>query len=145
MLTSRPFRPRVRQSGLTLIEILVALLILSIGLLGMARLQAASLRANHNAYLRSQAVILAYDAVERMRANRPPALAGSYDIALGAVASGSGVVGDDLAEWKAFLSSVLPEGDGAIDVDAGEATVTVAWDDSRGEEDPVQLTIATEL
>ena len=138
-------RPPHNQSGLTLIEILVALLVLSIGLLGMARLQAASLRANHNAYLRSQAVVLAYDMADRMRANRPPALAGAYDIALAGSASGSTVAADDLAEWKNLLQSVLPSGDGAVDVDGTAATITVQWDDTRGEEDPVQLTVTTEI
>lgn len=134
-----------QQAGLTLIEILVALLVLSIGVLGMARLQAASLRANHNAYLRSQAVILAYDMADRLRANLPPAMAGEYDIALGAAAAGSGVVLDDLTEWKDALSAVLPSGDGAVEVDGNAVTIVVAWDDSRGEEGPVQVTVSTEL
>jgi type IV pilus assembly protein PilV len=60
--------------GFTLLEVLVAVLVLSIGLLGLAGLQAASLRNNHSGYLRSQATILAYDYIDRMRANRDVAL-----------------------------------------------------------------------
>lgn len=133
------------QAGLTLIEILVALVVLSIGLLGLANLQAVSLRANHNAYLRSQAVFLAYDMADRMRANQPPAKAGAYDVALGAAASGSTVSALDLIEWKAQLAELLPAGDGAVAVAPDIATIIVQWDDSRGVEAPVQLTITTEL
>lgn len=132
-----------RQAGVSLVEILVALVVLSVGLLGMANLQAAGLRANHNAYLRSQAVILAQDIADRMRANRPPALAGDYDIALDATASGSGVAVDDLEDWKAALATRLPAGDGAVAVANGVATVTIEWDDSRGANDPVQLVVTT--
>jgi type IV pilus assembly protein PilV len=133
------------QGGITLIEILVALLILSIGLLGLANLQAVGLRANHNAYLRSQATFLAYDIVDRMRANRPPALSGSYDIALDDTPAGSGVPANDLDEWKTLLAGRLPSGDGLIDVTDGVVTVVVEWDDSRGEDTPIQMTITSEL
>lgn len=58
-----------KHSGFTLVEILVTVLILSIGLLGLAGLQVRSMKGNHNAYLRTQATILAYDIIDRMRAN----------------------------------------------------------------------------
>lgn len=138
---------RSRQAGMTLIEILIALVVLSVGLLGLANLQAVSLRANHAAYLRSQAVFLAYDAVDRMRANRPPALAGEYDIALAdsAPASPSTVPEQDLKQWRDFLATTLPSGKGSIDVADGVATVIVQWDDARDQEDAVQLSIETEI
>lgn len=60
----------MRNSGFTLIEVLVAVLVLSVGLLGLAGLQATSLKSNHSAYLRTQAVLLTYDLIDRMRANR---------------------------------------------------------------------------
>lgn len=59
-----------RQSGITLIEALVALFIMSIGLLGVAGLQATSISAGHASTQRSQAVFLSYDIADRMRANR---------------------------------------------------------------------------
>lgn len=65
--------------GLTLVEILVALLVLSIGLLGLAALQTTSLRFNTSAYYRTQATALAYDLSDRMRANRQAALDGLYN------------------------------------------------------------------
>lgn len=64
--------------GFSLIEVLIALLVLAVGLLGLAFLQAAGLRFNNDSYMRSQATLLAYDLVDRMRANRKAAMAGAY-------------------------------------------------------------------
>jgi type IV pilus modification protein PilV len=68
-----------RSAGFTLLEVLVAVLVLAIGLLGLARLQMTVMKSNQSAYLRSQASLLAYDISERMRANRTAALGGSCD------------------------------------------------------------------
>ena len=61
---------KYRSQGFTLIEVLIAIIVLSIGLLGLAGLQLTSLRNSNSAYTRSQAVILSYDIVDRIRANR---------------------------------------------------------------------------
>lgn len=110
----------------------MTLVIISVGLLGLAGLQATGLKNNQGALLRSQATTLAYDIIDRMRANRQAALAGNYDIAVGATPSGSGMVQTDLTAWKANLAQFLPSGDGAIAVTAaGAVTVQVRWDDAR--------------
>src|SRR5690606_3260878 len=57
------------QHGFSLIEVLVALLVLSVGLLGLAMLQIEGLKHNTDAYYRTQATVLAYDIIDRMRAN----------------------------------------------------------------------------
>lgn len=62
--------PAGRQAGFTLLEILVAVLVLSIGLLGFAALQATSINNNQESYLQSQALAIADDLASRMRANR---------------------------------------------------------------------------
>lgn len=64
--------------GFSLIEILITLVVLSVGLLGLAALHAESLRSGRSAYLRTKAVSLASDMADRLRSNRPAALAGSY-------------------------------------------------------------------
>ncbi|HKK14561.1 MAG TPA: type IV pilus modification protein PilV [Gammaproteobacteria bacterium] len=66
------------QQGFTLVEVLVALIVLSIGLLGLAAMQTKGLHYNHEAYLRSAATVLAQDMTDRMRANRSAVLKGDY-------------------------------------------------------------------
>lgn len=68
--------------GFTLIEVLVAVLLLSIGLLGLASLQAWGLRMTGNAMHRSQATLFANDMVERIRANVPGTDSGAYTVTL---------------------------------------------------------------
>lgn len=131
--------------GFSLIEVLIALVILSIGLLALAALQATGMRNNHSSYLRGQATLLANDALDRMRANRQSALEGNYVIAIDEDPTTGTVAGDDLDDWKTLLVENLPLGDGAITLDGRDITVTVQWDDSRGEEDPVQFVVETQL
>jgi type IV pilus assembly protein PilV len=68
------------QVGFSLIEVLVALLVLSIGLLGLAMLQVQGMKFNSDAYFRTQATILAYDMIDRMRSNHVAAGLGAYDL-----------------------------------------------------------------
>jgi type IV pilus assembly protein PilV len=140
----------VPEAGFTLIEILVAVLVLTMGLLGIASLQLTSLRANRSAYLRTQATILAQDMLERVRGNRVLARSRGYDIALGdaippyRTCTGLGNEcnpGDlrdyDQGEWLSALANLLPAGDGAVRtfVDntvspaAVTVTITIRWDD----------------
>ncbi|MFQ5660926.1 MAG: type IV pilus modification protein PilV [Gammaproteobacteria bacterium] len=132
-MTTFACRP-TSDSGFTLLEVLIALLILSIGLLGIAALQATSLKTNHGAYLRSQAVILGYDMMDRMRANRVVAMAEGYDINMASNGlTGAGLQVADVNGWLASVAALLPAGDGSIDcTTAGVCTVTVQWDTSRG-------------
>lgn len=117
------------QHGFSMIEVLITVLILAIGLLGLAGLQSTGIRSNHSAYLRSQATILAYDIADRMRANRSAALVGAYT-----TAGSSGIPAQDIIAWKNNLAAMLPEGDGIISRTAGNRfTITVQWDDRRGE------------
>lgn len=128
---------RRQQQGATLIEVLVTLLVFSVGLLGMAGLQSMSLKANHSAYYRSQATFLAYDIGERMRSNRESALDGDYssadfpDSEADHEVTGN-IVQRDLAEWRNQLASTLPQGTGKVSVVDRMVTIEVRWDDSRG-------------
>ncbi|MCG8325881.1 MAG: type IV pilus modification protein PilV [Thiotrichales bacterium] len=125
------------SSGFSLMEVLIALLVLSVGLLGLAALQAVSLKANHSAYQRTQATFLAYDIMDRMRANRNQAIAESYDRNVGATApscSGAANLADeDVGCWMSnFVQVLLPAGDASIDCDGnGVCTVIVQWDETR--------------
>lgn len=138
-----------RQRGAGLVEVMVALVILAVGLLGIAGLQLASLQNNHSAALRSQAITLCYDALDRMRANRDAANVGDYTTDFAdAAPAGTTIAEQDLQEWKLMLAA-LPSGAGAISsAAAGDAllfTVTVQWDDSRGAEAAEQFTVVSEL
>ncbi|QEP43335.1 type IV pilus modification protein PilV [Ectothiorhodospiraceae bacterium BW-2] len=134
-----------QQAGFGLIEVLITALILATGLLGLASLQAESLRANHSASLRSQASYFSYDIIDRMRANRQQALNGQYDIALGVVPTGGSVAEVDLLEWKMALAATLPLGDGAVERSGSQVTVTIQWDDSRGRESLQQFDLDMQL
>jgi type IV pilus assembly protein PilV len=121
------------QGGFSIVEVLVALLVLAIGLLGLAALQAQGLRFNHDAYVRTQATHLAYDIVDRMRVNRtnlaaytagPPPMPFDCDPTVSTVAM-------DLECWYDGLANALPGGSGFITSNAAANyyDVTVRWID----------------
>lgn len=139
---------RHRQGGLTLIEVLIALLVLSIGLLGFAGLQASSMQFNHSAQMRTTATNLAYDMADRMRANRTAAFGGSYDINYGDTAPGGTAVADtDVREWLTAVGDSLPQGEGQVAVTPadGTATISIRWDDSRGEDPLTEFEMTTRI
>ena len=70
---------RTHQRGVGLIEIVVAVLLLSIGMLAAGRMQLQSMQANRGAYYQSQAYLLTNDIVDRMRTNGAGILTGEYD------------------------------------------------------------------
>ena len=122
--------------GFSLIEVLIALVVTTMGLMGLASLQLLALRTQHNAFLRGQATQLNHDIIERMRGNADAALAGAYDIGYDALpGSGAGIADADKREWRQRIATALPEGRGRIQVDAATRTVTVAvrWNDARGD------------
>lgn len=137
------------QSGFTMLEVLVSMIVIALGLLGYAGLQAASLKNGHTAYLRSQATMLSHDIVERMRVNRTEAIAGSYNVAVGPPPGGGGVAGNDIAEWKNNLRQSLPAGDGSVTVfgagaQQGNVQIVIQWDDD-GDGLPTRFTTQTRL
>lgn len=153
MPVTAPMRRQRHDRGFTLIEVLIAVVLLTTGLLGLASLQATGTRLNHSAYMRSQATVLAYDIVDRMRANVAAARTGGYDIAIGAAApAGTATTAVDLAQWKATLAALLPDGDGSIAADAGglpdeaqRVTVVVRWNDGRATADVVSFTVTSDI
>jgi type IV pilus assembly protein PilV len=128
----------MRQKGFTLLEVLVTMVIMAIGLLGLAALMASSLRNNHSSYQRTQAAFLAYDIIDRMRVNRIMAVnssaASNYNVAIGAASASTNLALADVNDWKTALASTLPAGDGSVAVvpATGAVTVIVQWNDSRG-------------
>jgi type IV pilus assembly protein PilV len=163
---------RTRSNGFTLIEVLVALVIMCIGVLGIGKLVLLSSRANDSAYMRGQATALAYTVLDAMRANRQAALSGSYVVAVGvdpaavactaaAPCSSGEQAQNDLNQWKNSLTAELPGGDGSVATVTGvdtftgadniTATVTVQWADTvaqqayGGANNTVSVTLETVL
>ena len=120
------------QRGATLIEVLVALLVLSIGLLGVAALQVSALQTNQSAHVRSQASVLAYDIADRMRANRDVAMAGGYNVTYAVTPTGTNLNQLDLQNWKAALANTLPTGQGELVTVGNIAVIRVRWTDKQG-------------
>ena len=145
---------RCSASGFTLLEVLIAVLVLSIGLLGLAGLQVTSLKFNHSAYMRTSATNLAYDMADRMRVNRGQALTGAYDgvdfptppETCNPALTPDGSAAQDILTWRHALICTLPSGTGKIERSDGNlVTITVRWDDSRGTEDPLEFKMMTRL
>ena len=134
-----PSKTPAVQKGAGLIEILISLLVIATGILGLTGLQANSLASNRTAYYRTQATILAYDIIDKQRANKAEALAGSYAIALNSTAgtttcttscTTADIAAMDLTQWQNSLSTELPNGNGSITVIAGLTgayQITVQW------------------
>jgi len=135
---------RHRSRGFTLLEVLIALVILSIGLLGIAGLQSVGLRSSHGSYLTSQASLLAYDIADRIRAN-----AGGFS---GKIAQGTTLVSScpetvadtplveaDLQAWGCSVEELLPSGAAQIERTANgilsRYTIQISWEDLQVEND----------
>ena len=141
-----------RHKGFSLIEVLVALFVISLSALGTAGLQTVAVRMNNNALLESQASTLAQDIIERIRANPGGDYTTAFDatnlaisappcIGPAANCSSDEMAQYDLVEWKCALgiaairsvcdergiSAQLPEGDGSIDVVANTFVINIRW------------------
>lgn len=128
-----------RQTGFTLIEVMVAVFILAIGLLGLAGLQARLVNGQFEAYQRAQAMMLVDEMVSRIRVNPQDARAGNYTASehalTGATPVGCGLlssVQNDLDCWKQSHDEIIGAV-GCIENISGSATtaqvvrVSVAW------------------
>jgi type IV pilus assembly protein PilV len=122
----RIHRP-VYGSGFSMVEVLVALFVLSIGLLGLAALQTTGIKFNQQSYQRTQATLQAYDIIDRMRTNRAGgAINANFDnVALSSMPgsancnSTTDCTPDEMAEydirmWNTNNENLLTEGSGAV-------------------------------
>ncbi|OYW64505.1 MAG: type IV pilus modification protein PilV [Hydrogenophilales bacterium 12-64-13] len=117
------------QRGATLLEVLISIVVLAVGLLGYAGLQTVSLKNNLSAYHRSQATMLAYDVIDRIRADEPNAE--TYVLAFGDTPAG------DLGQWLNLVKDALPGADAQIafpdplGTEPFTVQVTIRWEDER--------------
>lgn len=144
------------ENGFTLLEVLIALLVLSIGLLGLAALQTTGLRSNQMASMRTLATQFTYDITDRMRSNPVGVATGEYVVARTTMPGSTvapwtvGSLGlTDLTEWRANINTRLPQG--ASEITLCDTTtvpactedthvVTVYWNESRRDTSSVPAT-----
>ncbi|MGH8345658.1 MAG: type IV pilus modification protein PilV [Pseudomonas sp.] len=116
------------QEGMTLVEVLVALVILGVGLLGAAAFQLNALKYTDSARMTSQASFIAYDMMDRIRANA----AADYTIAPPATGNPGVARDQDLFDFNSnIVSSLGATATGSVTVNQQVYTITVTWDDSR--------------
>lgn len=139
---------KLAARGVSLLEVLVSLLILSIGLLGLAGLQSKALRYSQSAMFRSQATILADDILERMRVDRENVLKKKWtttfaDRADADITTNTDFANREIRDWKNQVETLLPSSEASIqllplnDPNPRRVTIRIKWDDSRGQE-PLQ-------
>ena len=151
-----------KNTGFTLIEVLITMVIMAVGMLGLAGLQATTMSNNHDAYLRSQATLLAYDLADRMRANATATNAGTYITAANqctkksscsvtATANCKTTTGcsvtqmaqTDVFDWQQNIGNLLPDGSGTMTVASNIFTITISWDDDLDGVDSNNSSFAT--
>ncbi|HEY8570577.1 type IV pilus modification protein PilV [Microbulbifer sp.] len=126
-----------KQTGATLIEVLITIVILAVGLLGLSATQVMTLKNSNNAHQRYLAALAAHEMVERMRANPDGVETGAYDnkevtgaetaVACTSTCDRSQIASLDLYDWGRVISSNLPAGKGKVVRNGTQFTLTVNW------------------
>lgn len=121
------------QRGAGLIEVLISVLVLSVGLLGIASLQLRAIKNNHSSLGRSMAVIQTYSISDAMRVDRANAIAGAFNLGLETAApTGSSFAASSLADWRQSLRTLLgASAKGSVACNNTACTIVVQWDDAR--------------
>lgn len=144
------------QRGFSMLEVLIAIVVFSIGLLGLSSLQMVSLSSQHSANIRSSATALAYDMVDRMRANMSGVVAGNYDNIAGSDnachaihyddthtpnnCTPAQLAQDDVFDWKKRVAGTLTAGQATVCLDgtpstddcdgaSGKYAIRIKWND----------------
>lgn len=130
---------RRAQRGFSLVEVLVALIIMSVGMLGIASLYVQSMQAGRTSLFRHNAVTLAGDVADRIRAN--PNAGAAYEgaaannncVAAGTNCSGPQMAEQDILNWEQQARDTLPNGDVTITIDAllvpPTYRIAITWDE----------------
>lgn len=145
-----------KQRGFSLIEVLIALIIMSVGMLGIASLYVQSMQAGRTSLFRHNAVTLAGDVADRIRAN--PTAAAAYEgggadngcIDGGTNCSNVQMAAHDILLWSQQAADTLPAGAVTVTVDGTVNppiyTIAVTWDEPRPAGDPApNYTVATPI
>jgi len=115
------------QRGYIMFEVLISVLVISVGFIGLAGMQVGGLAAANDSLYRSKAVYLTYQMADRVRANIPAAVAGNYNYLTGSgsdpvcVTTGcspANMALTDFFEWSAEVAALLPSGVGVVCIDS---------------------------
>lgn len=140
MVSRNSVAVRSRQAGLSLIEVMVALVVLAVGVLGVAALQTMTLRNNQSASARTMATIQGYAMLDMLRANRDVAVAGAYNQGFlcaqpdepDAGSPQAGRVNSDVSGWISQMQGAMgATACGSIACGPNACTVNVRWNDER--------------
>lgn len=139
--------PRRQQRGVGLIEVLIAVVVLAIGLLGLAGLQIRTLRDNEGASERAVAIMQTHSILDAMRADRQNAVNGLFNVGFTtADPSGSTFREKAIRAWRANLTAVLGStAKGKIACNGADCTITVQWTDPRRVVGDQTSSLATEV
>lgn len=151
--------PRRQQGGFSLLEVLIAVIVLAFGLLGFALLQTMNVRFVQSANYRTQATNLAYDLTEQMRSNRFQASwYANAGFERGSLAvedvcvpdTGDVSIDAKIATWQCQVVKTMGEDAGAeVEYDGGVVSVAITWGDQRWDPDnpdaATTFALATEL
>lgn len=142
---------KFNQKGSLLIEVLVALVVLTVGLLGLASLQMVSIKNMNNAQFRSLATTYSYDMAERMRSNRSAVEDGAYDEIDGTETTPNcstctpvEIAQMDAALWNQLIGAEvndggLPEGVGTVTKKGSIYEIKVVWEEQDRDSDGGKL------
>jgi type IV pilus assembly protein PilV len=123
------------QRGAGLIEVLVAVLVLSFGMLGLAGLQMSALRNNQSSLERGVAVMMTHSIADAMRADRSVALANGFNLAVTAdPPSGATFAQTALRNWRTNITNAFGAGadaKGGVNCNGASCTITIQWSDTR--------------
>jgi type IV pilus assembly protein PilV len=146
---------KLPQAGFTLIEVMTAIVVFSIGLIGLGLLMTSAVRSNHVGYQHTQATFIVDALLDRMRANIPAIWNNTYNGTFSAATTapsnlcGSGspctpdqVAARDTWAWGQMIGTMLPSGSGTVNCSGGalgssllatvpmyngSCTVTLSW------------------
>lgn len=145
-MMNNPLSSRTHR-GSSLLEVMIAVLVLAIGMLGLAALSAVTIKNSNSAAARSQAMMQVYSLFDTLRLDRGQAAAGAYNVNDWTCAAATDPdAGVDYSVFNSWLGQVQtslgdPGACGRLVCGAASCTAGIRWDDSRGTAGSTELEI----
>jgi type IV pilus assembly protein PilV len=127
-----------KQHAFSLIEVLVSIVVIAIGLLGVAKIQANAIRYNHDAVLRAIATIQSNNMLDRLYANQVASSTGQYNALVGipsrpicTICSSQQIAQMDVHDWNTENAALLPNGQGSVIKNGNITRIIVRYDKDK--------------